>query len=253
MWRSSRHAPSPSGWIHPAPRRCRWPSTSPTTRPSRRWSQAALAWAGRVDIMVNNAGIAEASVPTWEMPLAAWQRTIDIDLTGVFHGCRAVLPTMLDRGLGPDHQHLLDRRQGRQAQPGRVRGGQGGRRRPDQVGRLRGRAARDPRQRDHAGHDRAAGTGPRSARRPRRRPGSATRSAASASRRRSRRWSPGCHRTNARSRPARSSTSRAAARATDATCGRRSSGSRSPTRRPRRPGRVPSGRRSCCGRRRSRR
>ena len=34
------------------------------------------------------------------MPLAVWQRTIDIDLTGVFHGCRAVLPTMLDRGWG---------------------------------------------------------------------------------------------------------------------------------------------------------
>jgi NAD(P)-dependent dehydrogenase (short-subunit alcohol dehydrogenase family) len=59
-----------------------------------------LAWFGRIDIMVNNAGVAEASVPTWEMPLEAWQRTIDIDLTGVFHGCRAVLPVMLERGWG---------------------------------------------------------------------------------------------------------------------------------------------------------
>ena len=50
--------------------------------------------------MVNNAGVAEESVPTWEMPLEAWQRTIDIDLTGVFHGCRAVLPAMLERGWG---------------------------------------------------------------------------------------------------------------------------------------------------------
>jgi 3-oxoacyl-[acyl-carrier protein] reductase len=61
---------------------------------------ATLAWAGRIDILVNNAGISEGHVPTWEMPLEAWQRTIDVDLTGVFHGCRAVLPAMLERGWG---------------------------------------------------------------------------------------------------------------------------------------------------------
>ena len=61
---------------------------------------ATVAWAGRIDILVNNAGVSEGLVSTWEMPLEAWQRTIDIDLTGVFHGCRAVLPTMLERGWG---------------------------------------------------------------------------------------------------------------------------------------------------------
>ncbi len=61
---------------------------------------ATLAWAGRIDILVNNAGVSEGHVSTWEMPLEAWQRTIDIDLTGVFHGCRAVLPSMLERGWG---------------------------------------------------------------------------------------------------------------------------------------------------------
>lgn len=61
---------------------------------------STLAWAGRIDIMVNNAGISEGMVKTWEMPLEAWQKTIDVDLTGVFHGCRAVLPTMLEAGWG---------------------------------------------------------------------------------------------------------------------------------------------------------
>jgi 3-oxoacyl-[acyl-carrier protein] reductase len=61
---------------------------------------AALAWAGRIDILVNNAGIGEGLMPAWEMPLETWQKTIDVDLTGVFHGCRAVLPTMLERGWG---------------------------------------------------------------------------------------------------------------------------------------------------------
>jgi len=59
-----------------------------------------LAWGDRIDILVNNAGISEGHVPTWEMPLEAWRRTIDVDLTGVFHGCRAVLPSMLERRWG---------------------------------------------------------------------------------------------------------------------------------------------------------
>ncbi len=61
---------------------------------------SVLAWAGRIDILVNNAGIGEGLIPTWEMPLETWQKTIDVDLTGVFHGCRAVLPTMLAQGYG---------------------------------------------------------------------------------------------------------------------------------------------------------
>jgi NAD(P)-dependent dehydrogenase (short-subunit alcohol dehydrogenase family) len=59
-----------------------------------------LAWAGRIDILINNAGVSEGHLPTWELPLEAWHRTIDVDLTGVFHGCRAVLPAMLERGWG---------------------------------------------------------------------------------------------------------------------------------------------------------
>jgi 2-dehydro-3-deoxy-L-rhamnonate dehydrogenase (NAD+) len=60
---------------------------------------AAAAW-GRLDILVNNAGIAGRSAPAWELSIEEWQQVIDIDLTGVFFGCRAVLPTMIGQGYG---------------------------------------------------------------------------------------------------------------------------------------------------------
>jgi len=61
--------------------------------------QAAIArvtesW-GRLDILVNNAGIAGRSAPTWELSVEEWQQVLAIDLTGVFLGCRAVLPGMI--------------------------------------------------------------------------------------------------------------------------------------------------------------
>ncbi len=56
--------------------------------------------AGPVSILVNNAGIAGRSAPAWELAFAEWRQVIDIDLGGVFLGCRAVVPTMIERGYG---------------------------------------------------------------------------------------------------------------------------------------------------------
>jgi NAD(P)-dependent dehydrogenase (short-subunit alcohol dehydrogenase family) len=61
--------------------------------------QATGAW-GKVDILVNNAGIAGRSAPTWELSISEWLDVINIDLTGVFLGCRAVLPGMIEHGYG---------------------------------------------------------------------------------------------------------------------------------------------------------
>jgi 3-oxoacyl-[acyl-carrier protein] reductase len=61
---------------------------------------AASAAFGRIDILVNNAGVNGPTVPTWEYPPEAWQRVLSVDLTGVFHGCRASAPHMRANGYG---------------------------------------------------------------------------------------------------------------------------------------------------------
>jgi 2-dehydro-3-deoxy-L-rhamnonate dehydrogenase (NAD+) len=55
---------------------------------------------GGVDILVNNAGIAGPNMPVWEYPVDAWRQILDIDVTGVFLCCRALIPSMRERNYG---------------------------------------------------------------------------------------------------------------------------------------------------------
>jgi NAD(P)-dependent dehydrogenase (short-subunit alcohol dehydrogenase family) len=57
------------------------------------------AW-GRLDVLVNNAGITGRSFPIWELSDEDWQRVIDVDLTSVFLCCRAAVKVMLRQGGG---------------------------------------------------------------------------------------------------------------------------------------------------------
>ncbi|MCH2395090.1 SDR family NAD(P)-dependent oxidoreductase [Oceanibaculum sp.] len=55
---------------------------------------------GGIDILVCNAGIAGMNTTVTEYPVEEWKRVIDIDLNGVFHCCKAVVPGMVARGYG---------------------------------------------------------------------------------------------------------------------------------------------------------
>ncbi len=61
---------------------------------------AAKAQYGSITILVNNAGITNNIAKTDKMPIAAWQRELDVNLTGFFYGCRSTLPMMCESHWG---------------------------------------------------------------------------------------------------------------------------------------------------------
>lgn len=59
-----------------------------------------LARFGRLDVWIGNAGVIEPISRLSEADPADWARAVQINLTGVFHGMRAVLPVMKAQGEG---------------------------------------------------------------------------------------------------------------------------------------------------------
>ena len=60
----------------------------------------SLRYEDKIDILINNAGIAGPNFKTWDYPLEEWQKVIDIDLSGVFYCCKTIVPHFIKNNYG---------------------------------------------------------------------------------------------------------------------------------------------------------
>jgi 3-oxoacyl-[acyl-carrier protein] reductase len=54
----------------------------------------------KIDIFINNAGIAGANAKVWDYSIEEWQKVIELDLNAVFYCCKAITPHMIKNNYG---------------------------------------------------------------------------------------------------------------------------------------------------------
>jgi 2-dehydro-3-deoxy-L-rhamnonate dehydrogenase (NAD+) len=65
-----------------------------------RAKDATLAALGKIEILVNNAGIAGVNKTVWETDLEEWRKVLRINLDGPFICCKAIVPSMVKQNYG---------------------------------------------------------------------------------------------------------------------------------------------------------
>ncbi len=65
-----------------------------------RWAKTILASGGPPDLLLNNAAIVNQSAPLIDVPPDEFSRVIDINIKGVYHVIRHLVPAMIERGKG---------------------------------------------------------------------------------------------------------------------------------------------------------
>jgi NAD(P)-dependent dehydrogenase (short-subunit alcohol dehydrogenase family) len=63
-------------------------------------TEATRRQLGKIDILVNNAGITGGNAKSWELAPADWRRVLEVNLTGPFLCCRAIVPGMIAGSYG---------------------------------------------------------------------------------------------------------------------------------------------------------
>src|SRR6201996_929744 len=61
---------------------------------------ALIGESSRIDILINNAGIAGGNGPLWQLEPKVWRRVVEVNLIGPYLVCRAVVPHMMVAGYG---------------------------------------------------------------------------------------------------------------------------------------------------------